>query len=180
MYKAFFLFCFRNKYKLLSFGLLLMIAVVFLLRLGTFPSDEPRDRELEASFREHRQAFEILCAMALEDSGKVDYISLETLREEDNLESRRRAKYNDLLNEIKLVEDIRIDAHDRVMFEYRAGGLLAIGPTWHKGIACFPGGVPEKDAAVVDDLDHVGDRPGRYVKPLEKNWYLIYQNFHDY
>ena len=177
MYKAFFLFCFRNKYKLLIFGLLLMIAVVFLLRLGTFPSDDPRDSELVASFREHRRAFETLCAMALEDSGTVSFISLKTLREEDNLESRRRAKYEVLLNEIKLVTDISINDQGRVMFEYRAGGELASGPNWHKGIAYFPGGVPEEDAAVVDDLDHLGDRPGRYLKPLEKNWYLIYQNF---
>ena len=180
MYPAFCSFCVRHKVKLLACALLLILAVIFLLRLGAFPSDDPRDRELAASFREHRQAFETLCAMALEDRGKVSYISLESLREKDNLESRRRAKYEVLLNEIKLVTDISINDQGRVMFEYRAGGELASGPNWHKGIAYFPGGVPEEDAAVVDDLDDLGDRPGRYVKPLEKNWYLIYQNFGDY
>ena len=179
MYPAFCSFCVRHKVKLLVVGLLLILAVIFFLRLGTFPSDEPRDRELEASFREHRQAFEILCAMALEDSGKVDYISLETLREEDKLDSRRRAKYKDLLNEIKLVENIKVGDHD-VVFEYRAGGLLAIGPSWGKGIIFYSGEYLGPIGRVVDDLDDLGDRNGTCVKPLEKNWYLIYQNFGDY
>ena len=179
MKSAFYSFCYRNKYKLLVCGLLLIVAIYFLNQLSIFPSDDPRDSELMASFREHRQAFETLCAMALEDSGKVDYISLETLREEDKLDSRRRAKYKDLLNEIKLVENIKVGDHD-VVFEFRAGGLLAIGPSWGKGIIFYSGEYLGPIGRVVDDLDDLGDRNGTYVKPLEKNWYLIYQNFHDY
>jgi hypothetical protein len=178
MKSAFYLFCYRHRYKLLVCGLLLIVALYFLYQLGIFPSDNPKDSKLEASFREHRQAFETLCAMALEDSGKVSYISLETLPDDD-LDSRRRVRYKDLLNEIKLVEEIRIDDHERVMFEFRAGGLAAFGPTWYKGIAYFPGGVREKDATVVDNLDNIGDQPGVYASPLEENWYLTYLNFHD-
>jgi len=180
MKSAFYSFCYRNKYKLLVCGLLLIVAIYFLNQLSIFPSDDPRDSELMASFREHRQAFETLCAMALEDSGTVSYISLKTLPGENNLESHRRAKYKDLLNEIKLVTDISTNDHERVLFSYRGGGLLAIGPTWSKGIAYYPSGDLGPDRRIVDDLDDLGDRNGTYVKPLEKNWYLIYQNFGDY
>ena len=179
MKSAFYSFCYRNKYKLLVCGLLLIVAIYFLNQLSIFPSDDPRDSELMASFREHRQAFETLCAMALEDSGTVSYISLETLPGENNLESHRRAKYKDLLNEIKLVENIKVGDHD-VVFEYRAGGLLAIGPSWGKGIIFYSGEYLGPIGRVVDNLDDLGDRNGTYVKPLEKNWYLIYQNFGDY
>jgi len=176
MNNAFFAFCKRNKGKVLLLGLFLIFIILFYLGpRSRFPSDLPKDSELVASFREHHEAFEALCAMALEDSERVSDISVDTLRE-TSLEKHRKAQYRDLLEQIKRDMDIGIDDHERVLFSYSGGGeFLAINRTWGKGIAYYPSG-PWKGNLVVKDLDHLGDRDGIYLVPLEKNWYLIYQN----
>jgi hypothetical protein len=174
---AIFAFCKRNKFKVFPLGLLLIFIILFYLgpRTGRFPSDVPKDSQLVASFWEHHEAFEKLSAIALEDSERVSEICVDTLSD-TSLDESRKAQYRDLLEQIKGVTDIGIDDHLRVLFSYSGGGeFLAINRSWGKGIAYYPDG-PSGIEKVVNDLDHLGDRDGIYLVPLEKNWYLIYQD----
>jgi len=139
--------------------------------LNRFPSDVPKDSELVASFRAHHEAFETLSAMALEDSERVSDITINAM---PSLDRRRNAKYRELFEQINRDMNIATNDHERVLFEYSGGGI-AIGQSWDKGIAYYPHGLTAADT-VVNDLDHLGDRDGIYLVPLEKNWYLIYQN----
>jgi hypothetical protein len=154
--------------------ILISVAFIYLFIPSKFPTDTPKDGELVASYWKNHAAFETLGAMALEDSEHVSRISLDTLPD-NSLKNGHSAQYKELLEQIKSVAEIGIDGHNRVLFPYRGGGeFLAINRTWIKGIAYYPDGLSRSEI-VVPDLDHLVDRDGIYVVPIEKNWYLIFQ-----
>ncbi len=83
----------------------------------------PKDAELVDVFRTHREAFERLAAMGVEDANTTTYISTEVLNEEpltdgrEMLSSTRRNEYKRLLASIRPDLAIWTDWY-RITFSY--------------------------------------------------------------
>jgi hypothetical protein len=139
----------------------------------------PKDAELITLFRSHRDAFERLASMAVEDKGVVSYLSNDTLTADPLTDGRnvlsqtRRSEYVRLLSSIRPDLVIRIDV-DTISFSYSAGGTgLSIGRSWMKGIAYLPYG-HEKVGVTVSGLDNLPIEDGVYLVPIEPKWYVSF------
>jgi hypothetical protein len=160
----------RKKRVILVLAVFLVLIVLGLWRFQR--SGMPKDRELIALFREHKEAFEKLRVMALDDAGRATYLSKATLSQ-SSVDERRREQYRQLLEQIRNDLVVRIDARE-VSFSYSAGNVgLERDHSWMKGIAYLPNGA-EKIGAVTNSLDGQEKRDGVYFVPIEGNWYLTY------
>ncbi len=94
-----------------------------LLRCEQATLPMPKDAELVDVFRTHREAFERLAAMGVEDANTTTYISTEVLNEEpltdgrEMLSSTRRNEYKRLLASIRPDLAIWTDWY-RITFSY--------------------------------------------------------------
>ena len=157
----------------------LVLTTPCLSRCEPVAASLPEDAELAASFRSHREAFERLAAMGMEDTGIVSLLSFDMLNERpltdarQALSSERRSEYVRLLTSIRADLVMGIDFY-RITFSYlRGGSALSIGPGWMKGIAYLPHGY-ERVGIVVSNLDHPPSGDDVYLVPLESKWYVIY------
>jgi hypothetical protein len=160
-----------RKPAVLAVTLLMLAFIAFSLWQYTspFPLRVPRDRSLIAFFHGHRQAFQEIVDLAVIDAPR--HSSIEGLRPE------RRSEYLRLLNQINLSSNDLGFFEDRVTFWCAGGGiLLAIGPSWSKGIVYLPWGLA-RQGEVVSSTDKNPGRDGIYLVPIEEKWYLIYQRF---
>lgn len=139
----------------------------------------PKDAELITLFRSHRDAFERLASMGMEDKGVVSYLSNDTLTADPLTDGRnalsqtRRSEYVRLLSSIRPDLVIRIDGYS-ISFSYSAGGTgLSIGRSWMKGIAYLPYG-HEKVGVTVSSLDNLPTEDGVYLVPIETKWYVSF------
>jgi hypothetical protein len=157
------------------FGVPAILAGLFSCGFGLISSARPRDQELIDLFHAHRTGFEELRSMAIEDAGKVSFLSADTLAKSPLSEARSR-KYAQLMSEIRPGVVVRIDPI-MISFSYSAGGSsLAIGRSWMKGIAYVPDG-PHRLGQTVNSLDNLPENSdGIYLLPIEGHWYLIYSN----
>jgi hypothetical protein len=143
--------------------------------------DMPKDADLVDLFRSHRDAFERLATMAIEDTGTFSSISVEALNKEpltgglQSLSLERRSEYKRLLSSIKSDLVMGIDTFTRsVSFSYWRGGTgLSIGRSWEKGIAYLAHG-PERVGRVVPSLDKPPLEDDVYLVPIEPKWYIMY------
>ncbi len=142
-------------------------------------SNMPQDAELAAVFRSHRDSFEKLAAMGMEDYGSVSLLSKDLLSQRpltgglEELTPQRRDEYLRLLTSIKPALVMGIDFY-RISFSFSRGGIgLSIGPSWMKGIAYLPHG-SERVGTIVRNLDQVPDGDHVYLVPIEATWYTIY------
>lgn len=167
--------------RLMGFGLTttIMLSAPCLSRCDPIGLNMPKDAELVALFRSHRDAFEKLAAMGMEDSGIVSYLSSETLNEEpltggrQALSQSRRSEYARLLTSIRPDLIMGIDTY-KISFSYSVGGIaLSIGRSWMKGTAYLPYG-HQKVGMLVDRLDKLPNEDGIYLVPIETKWYIIY------
>jgi len=87
----------------------------------------PRDAELVELFRSHRDAFERLAVMGMEDAATVSHVSVEALKEESlsdglqTLSAARRSEYVRLLSRIRTNLSMGSDGYG-VCFSYWSGG----------------------------------------------------------
>jgi len=139
----------------------------------------PRDAELVELFRSHRDAFERLAVMGMEDAATVSHVSVEALKEESlsdglqTLSAARRSEYVRLLSRIRTNLSMGSDGYG-VCFSYWSGGTgLSVGRSWEKGIAYLPHGY-ERVATQVTSLEKVPTEDGMYVVPIEPKWYIFY------
>jgi hypothetical protein len=136
----------------------------------------PKDAELTELFRSHRDAFEKLAAIGVEDTNTTTYLNLETLNEEPLTDGRqalspaRRSEYRELIASIRPDLAVSIDWY-RITFSYwRGGDWLPIGRTWMKRIAYLPHGY-ERVGTIVSNSDKV---PQQTVS----TWFPSSQNHH--
>jgi hypothetical protein len=153
--------------------MLLVLAMFYLWRCNPLALGCPKDVELVTLLRDHREAFERLRTMAIEDSNVISYVTEDTLKQ-STLSEARCNEYRHLLSGIERNLVIRINAL-AVSFSYSSGGVgLAIARSWMKGIAYLPDGTA-KIGVVVKSLDELEKRSvGVYLVPIEGNWYLVY------
>jgi hypothetical protein len=156
-----------------------ILAAPCLSRSDPVAANPPKDAELVASFRSHRDAFEKLASMGGEDANTTSYLNLETLNEEPLTDGRqalgpaRRSEYKQLIADIRPDLAVWLDWY-RVTFSYwRGGDWLPIGRSWMKGIAYLPHGY-ERVGTIVPNSDKVPPEDGIYLVPIEPKWYIIY------
>ena len=138
----------------------------------------PKDQKLIKVLQDHREAFEKLRSMAVEDSSSLSYFSESTLRK-SKLSETRQKEYERLLSEIRpgLIETV--DNDNVVRFIFASGGLLSIGPGWLKGIEFIPGNF-EREGIAASNLDKMRTAaPGVYLRAIDSNWFLLYQRDDD-
>jgi hypothetical protein len=136
----------------------------------------PKDTELIKLFRAHRDAFERLAAIGMEDAGTVSHVSVEALNKEpladgrQNLPVVRRDEYKRLLSSIRpdLWMGIGING---VSFSYWRG--VSSGRSCEKGITYIPYS-PERIGMIVNNLDKQPAENDVYLVPIEPKWYIIY------
>jgi hypothetical protein len=141
--------------------------------------DTPKDAELATLFRSHREAFERLATMGMEDRNATTYISIETLNQDpltggrETLSADRRNEYKRLLASIRPDIVMRMDFFS-VSFSYWSGGAgVSIGKSWTKGLAYVPHGLGNL-GRIVAGLDRPPTEDGVYFVPVEANWYIVY------
>ncbi len=106
----------------------IILGAPYLSRCDSVTPNLPKDAELIVSFRSHRDAFERLAAMGVEDTTTTTYITIETLNEEPLTDGRqalsptRRNEYKQLLASISPDLAIWIDWY-RITFSYWRGVL---------------------------------------------------------
>ena len=134
----------------------------------------PKDQELITIFHGHRDAFERLRTMAVEDSRVISYVSQDSLKS-SALSEARRNEYLRLLSGIRRDLTVGAGSH-QVTFHLAGGGVgLAIARSWVEGITYLSDG-SEKGCVIVKSLDDLGVnvRDGVYLVPIERNWYLVF------
>jgi len=133
----------------------------------------PKDRELIALFRDHRESFERLRTMAIEDSGSIAYLSKDSL-DKSALSEARQNEYITLLSGIRRNLTVGTGPH-QVMFHFAQGGIgSVIARSWTEGITYLPAGY-ERGGVIVKSLDDMGiHNDGVYLVPIEQNWYLVF------
>lgn len=136
----------------------------------------PKDAELIELFRSHRDVFERLAAMGMEDAGTVSHLSIETLNKEpltdgrQNLPVIRRDEYKRLLGSIRPDLSMGIGMNG-VSFSHWRG--VSNGRSCEKGITYIPHG-PERVGIIVNNLDKRPAQDDVYLVPIEPKWYIIY------
>jgi hypothetical protein len=159
-----------------SLTMVALLGVSFGVQGDPVVSNMPQDAELAAVFRSHRDSFEKLAAMGMEDYGSVSLLSKDLLSQRpltgglEDLTPQRRDEYLRLLTSIKPALVMGIDFY-RISFSFRIG--LSIGPSWMKGISYLPHG-SERVGTIVRNLDQVPDGDHVYLVPIEATWYIIY------
>lgn len=155
-------------------------SVLVLLVLGTLifwmthsvKSKFPLDQNLITLFTAKHDVFEKLRKMANEDWGKQATFSISD--SSGKLEKSRQQEYDDLLLQIGSGVIETRDYNGTITFNL-AGEGVAIGPTWSKGIVYVPES-SEKEGIIVQNLDDVSKlAPGVYLRPIEPNWFIFYQ-----
>jgi hypothetical protein len=142
----------------------------------------PQDADLVKLFRSHREAFQRLATMAIEDKDTFSSISVEALNKEpltgglQSVSPERRDEYKRLLSSIRSDLVMGISAFTMsVSFSYWYGGTgLSIGRSWEKGIAYLAQG-PERVGRVVASLDEPPLEDDVYLVPIETKWYIMYE-----
>ena len=131
----------------------------------------PPDSKLIRIFNNHRDAFESLRRMIVEDS--QSYVSASHL--DERLSDKRRAEYRNLISEIG-AESIAPTSMSAVRFVFTGGGLSAIGPEWFKGIEYAPED-SDRGGIVIGSLDQPRDlAEGKvYLRQIGPHWYLFLQ-----
>lgn len=133
----------------------------------------PKDDELIFIFAMHRQEFEQLSQLAIQDSSVESYFSASHL--DDRLGEARKREYDKLLSEIRTGLVVTTSGQS-VRFIFASGGLSAIGPGWLKGIEFLPGD-SNRGGQVKDDLDRPASLPegGVYLRMIQPKWYIVLQ-----
>ncbi|HZS54928.1 MAG TPA: hypothetical protein VFA65_11025 [Bryobacteraceae bacterium] len=135
----------------------------------------PKDAELVELFRSHRDAFEKLAAMGMEDAGTVSHLSIETLTKEpltdgrQNLPVIRRDEYKRLLSSIR--PNLSVGIGNGVAFAYWR--TVSRGRSCEKGIT-YIANSPERVGIIVNNLDKQPLEDDVYLVPIEPKWYIIY------
>ena len=131
----------------------------------------PPDRKLIAIFIDHRDAFDSLRRMIVQDS--QSYVSASHL--DERLSVKRRDEYRNLISEIG-AESITPTSMRAVRFVFTGGGLSAIGPEWFKGIEYAPEDI-DRGGIVIGNLDQPRNLvEGQvYLRQIEPHWYLFLQ-----
>lgn len=152
--------------------LVVVLGAFYLWSCNPFKLGAPNDQELVTLFRGHREAFDRLRTMGIEDAQVISYVSEDNLKQ-SSLTQARRDEYIRLLSGIRRDLVMGVDANE-VAFSYWGGGVgLAIARSWKKGIAYLPNG-PKKVGVIVNSLDKLPADDGVYLVPIEGNWYLLY------
>jgi hypothetical protein len=167
--------------KLATFALtiILLLSSPFLGCSQPLPVNMPKDAQLVELFRSHRDAFEKLASMGMEDAGTVSHLSVETLNEEpltdgrQNLAAPRRGEYKRLLSSIRSDLAMGFDPSGAFFSYWRGGTGLSIGRSWEKGIAYLPDGY-EKVGILVTNLDKPPTQDDIYLVAIEPKWYIYY------
>ena len=136
----------------------------------------PKDAELIELFRSHRDAFERLAAMGMEDAGTVSHLSIETLNKQpladgrQNLPVTRRDQYTRLLGSIRSDLSVGIGTNG-VSFSYWHS--VSSGRSCEKGITYITHS-PERVGMIVNNLDKRPIENDVYLVQIEPKWYVIY------
>jgi len=163
--------------NLRNFALITILSLSAIFFGGSEPLvNMPKDAELIELFRSHRDAFERLAAMGMEDAGTVSHISIETLNKEpltdgrQNLAVGRRDEYKRLLTRIRPDLSMGIGMYG-VSFSYWRG--VSRGRSCEKGIT-YISSSPHRVGMIVNNLDKPPADDDVYLAPIEPNWYIIY------
>jgi hypothetical protein len=163
----------KNRIGMITMLLPTLLSSIALLACTGRDLALPTDRELVALFRTHRESFERLRTMALQDTRSVSYLSTDTL-DHNFLSAARRKEYADLLSAIRSDLVMRIDPLD-ISFSYWGGGEgLSVNRSWMKGISYLPHG-PKDVGVIVQSLDSPPRQDGQFYVPIEGNWYIVYK-----
>jgi hypothetical protein len=157
------------------------LTTVLFMSTGFFGRSEPlpnmpKDAELVELFRSHRDAFEKLAAMGMEDAATVSHLSIDTLNKEpltdgrQNLPVGRRDEYKRLLSTIRSDLSVGI-GNDGVAFAY--WHTVSRGRSCEKGIT-YIANSPERVGIIVKNLDTPPLENDVYLVPIEPKWYIIY------
>lgn len=174
----------RAKRILLTIGGILVIFVIAIVGLAwhvlnsfdkAFAEPYPHrpDVEMIRNFKEHRQEFEYVRAMAMADETlmRVD----EDWSDPGNLATDRAAEYRRLFKMIGTPRGIRkYGGLGRIEFLASSLGWVASGST--KGYLCVDGKPPKGNRVdSLDDLSILRDLDVDYLKPIEGKWYLYFR-----
>jgi hypothetical protein len=156
---------------------ILLIALVLFFGNDPFNLRAPKDQNLINLFKRHRDEFEQLRQMVLDDSTNTQYFSSSTI-DNSNLSESRKKMYKHLLDSISAGLVLQTNL-GQVSFCFAGGGLSLWGPEWSKGIIYAP--YLDKATIIEPDLENWKKTlPGfRYVRPIEVNWFVYYQRFDD-
>jgi hypothetical protein len=156
----------------------LLMAVVFIFifwKTDPLHLRAPSDDKLIEIFRLHREAFEKLRQMGIEDRSIQSTFNVRNLSEK--LNESRREEYRVLLSEIYPGVELAMDdsrVNNVVMFVFAKGFISAIAPEWQKGLEYAPGKFVNGE--ILQSLNSLRNLPpGSYLRPIEKDWFIVYQ-----
>jgi hypothetical protein len=150
-------------------GLLVATAFAACTYGGAYPSDDA----IRQLFKEHREAFEKLAQMVVEDSHTISSFALAQDWCSGPLPKARQEQYRALMSGIK--PDLQLGTDSiLISFDVWGGGEgLSVNRSWFKGLAFFPNEL-RADAKVVAQLNTRPEDDGTYIVPLGGKWYIIY------
>jgi hypothetical protein len=150
-------------------------SLVILWALDPLNLSAPSDRELLATFRDHREAFDRLRELAADQRTAGYLTATDTSKDFD---TNQKKEFEAILTGLSSHLIVTVD-WPRVRFIFAGGGLSAISPGWLKGIQYIPDDEPLR-APLVANLDNAfKQRAGVYLRMIEPNWYILYQRTDD-
>ena len=169
----------------LSFVLVLSSVGVVVIAVVLWMTDPlnirtPRDKKLIAIVNSHREGFEKIHQMATEDAEKGLYLDTSDFGGGSKFTASRQQEYEKCISEIQPGLHVSIDGREKgISVTFAAGGLLAIGPEWGKGIKYEPSNVTDQNryiGVISTNVDNTRAlKTGTtYIRPLETNWFIFY------
>jgi hypothetical protein len=131
------------------------------------PSSFPHDAKLIEIFEQHREVFQRVAQLAMEDAAIASSPTNDTLSE------TRRKEYAQLLDRISPHVQLTLDP-SRIVFWFAMSGILSIGPESGKGIAFLPRG-PARVGRVLSSLDTDPGHDDVYLRDIGNGWFIIFQ-----
>ncbi|HEY4299305.1 MAG TPA: hypothetical protein VGM73_00430, partial [Candidatus Didemnitutus sp.] len=146
------------------------LTIAYVLMDKPFKMGAPSDAELVVFLKGNRANLERLAIMAVEDSNRISYVTLNTIAAQITNKARSE-EYKRLMAEMTKSITIRVNPR-AISFSYWTGGEgLVTAASWSKGIVYLPNGY-RRIGTCVAELDKLPKDDGVYLVPIEGYWYI--------
>lgn len=153
-------------------ALLLVLPVSVALCGCVLAKNYPSDDAIRQLFNEHRDAFEKLAELTVDDGANSTFMLAQAWCS-GPLPANRQKQYRALMKSIDNEMVIRTDSVLISFAVWGGGEGLSVNRSWFKGLAYFPGEI-RPGAQVVPQLNTRPEDDGTYIVPIGGKWYIVY------
>jgi hypothetical protein len=164
---------FCRKFILLSLVLIFVIGLFI-----SFSRSNNSDYRLISIFYKNKSVFEKIQRLAMSDPHSNVCFgdpSIYNIR----CPPGRQLYYHMLISELPARAHVQAEPEVGLWVNLAHGGLLAVGPTWYKGIVYLRSNAAIR-GEILASLDHASNLPpGIYYRQIDGNWFLYYNRYSD-